>query len=136
MSEVQDLRNARRALVRTNTGVRIVDGRRICHGCQGAFLPAEYGGNNVCATCWRLRRYGLTPETYAALPGADGVCPVCKVGEAAHIDHDHSCCPGRRSCGQCVRGVLCASCNKRIGHLEALIASGVIHTALAWVAPS
>jgi hypothetical protein len=26
-------------------------------------------------------------------------------------DHDHECCPGRRSCGHCVRGVVCATCN-------------------------
>ena len=33
------------------------------------------------------------------------------------IDHDHSCCPGKRTCGKCVRGVLCHQCNVGIGLL-------------------
>lgn len=31
------------------------------------------------------------------------------------IDHDHSCCKGKNTCGNCVRGVLCHSCNLGIG---------------------
>jgi hypothetical protein len=32
-----------------------------------------------------------------------------------HVDHDHSCCRGVRSCGKCVRGIACEPCNKGIG---------------------
>jgi len=27
------------------------------------------------------------------------------------VDHDRRCCPGNNTCGKCVRGLLCPSCN-------------------------
>ena len=31
------------------------------------------------------------------------------------VDHDHKCCPGRTSCGKCVRGLLCGPHNEMFG---------------------
>lgn len=35
--------------------------------------------------------------------------------EVFQVDHNHSCCPGSKSCGKCIRGLLCGSCNLILG---------------------
>jgi hypothetical protein len=60
-----------------------------------------------------LRHYGLTIEAYETLLA--GGCILCSSTENLHIDHDHSCCPGKITCGKCVRGVLCRSHNTGLG---------------------
>jgi hypothetical protein len=44
------------------------------------------------------------------------------------IDHDHACCLGPVSCGECVRGFLCTRCNLVVGQVgeDAVILAGVI----------
>lgn len=53
-----------------------------------------------------------------------GCCYLCGGGfdlenrKAIHIDHDHECCPSGRdgpSCGKCIRGLACRTCNQGIG---------------------
>jgi hypothetical protein len=70
-----------------------------------------------------LKNYGLTPELYASmLESQGGVCVTCKMPDSAGrnlaVDHDHSCCPGKKSCGQCVRSLLCTKCNQGIGQAD------------------
>lgn len=63
----------------------------------------------------RKNRYGLTDEQVAALLSS-GRCDLCRKPSAKlHIDHDHACCPGLRSCGRCIRGALCVRCNIGLG---------------------
>lgn len=50
-----------------------------------------------------------------------GVCGICGNTERERrlsIDHDHRCCPGKKSCGRCVRGLLCMRCNLALGTYE------------------
>lgn len=65
----------------------------------------------------RLVKYGVTAEQFDALLRSQrGACAICRVeSEDWHIDHDHSCCPTIRTCGKCIRGVLCRACNMGLG---------------------
>ena len=83
--------------------------------------------HTYCSSCRKIKgfeanleRYGLTPEQYVEMETKQGgVCAVCKQPEKEKkrlsIDHDHQCCFGIKSCGKCVRGLVCTRCNKGMG---------------------
>lgn len=57
------------------------------------------------------------------LDAQGGKCALCfKEPSAGHplcVDHDHTHCGGpRRGCRQCVRGLLCPTCNTRLGKID------------------
>jgi hypothetical protein len=67
--------------------------------------------------------YKMTREEYNYLLKQQGdVCGICKSPKYEYrnlaVDHDHHCCPGEKSCGQCVRGILCSNCNCGLGSLK------------------
>lgn len=85
-----------------------------------------------------LQFYGITVERYQKiLDSQGGVCAVCGTDEPGGrwgtwcIDHDHSCCPGKRSCGECVRGILCSGCNTGLGKFKD--DPGVLKAAVAYL---
>lgn len=67
------------------------------------------------------KNYNITVEDYKQMMEAQGgVCAICggpnPDGRRLHVDHDHECCGERgRSCGKCVRGLLCTRCNQGLG---------------------
>ena len=71
----------------------------------------------------RLKRFNLTIEDYdRLLEQQDGRCAVCGTADPStprfknfSVDHDHACCPGDGSCGKCIRGLLCLTCNRVLG---------------------
>lgn len=69
--------------------------------------------------------------------GSDLRCQYCDKRlhrrSGPQIDHDHSCCPGATSCGECIRGILCGGCNTAFGRLEKLVGLGSIEKVLAWI---
>lgn len=61
------------------------------------------------------RNHGLSYESYIAeFERLGGACNICGDVGRLYIDHDHSCCPGKSSCGRCVRSLLCHRCNTRL----------------------
>lgn len=51
------------------------------------------------------RRYKLSVDEYDRMM-LEG-CYVCGSLENLVVDHDHNCCSGKETCGNCIRGVLC-----------------------------
>jgi Recombination endonuclease VII len=73
---------------------------------------------------YRLVRYGLTREQFERLLEIqEYACAMCRTpfeeDQPIFIDHDHSCCQDEKSsCGNCIRGLLCLSCNTTLGLIE------------------
>ena len=68
---------------------------------------------------WLNKAYGLSIEQYEErLAQQGGVCAICKSPprkNRLHVDHDHACCSApKHSCGRCIRGLLCVSCNSKL----------------------
>jgi hypothetical protein len=70
----------------------------------------------------RNKRYNVDFEDMLASQG--GKCLICETTEPKGtadgwaVDHDHNCCKGNKSCGECVRGILCQTCNTGLGHFK------------------
>lgn len=67
-------------------------------------------------------RHGITWEQLLEMLDAQGGgCYLCgepldpEASRGVHVDHDHQCCRGERSCGSCIRGLACHACNTGIG---------------------
>ncbi|MGR6320796.1 endonuclease VII domain-containing protein [Micromonospora soli] len=108
-------------------------GRKHCVSCQlwldeslFSKRSASSDGLDVeCRPCRALRtltrKYSISVEQYRQmLAGQGGACAICGEiptgGLGLVVDHQHSCCSGKsNSCGSCIRGLLCLSCNAAIG---------------------
>lgn len=113
--------------------------RKMCKDCPpGSKRRAVYAGPR-CATHHRLvqksrkltaweRRlwdiYKITSEQYWELyERQGGMCYICQRARGTgrkklSVDHDHACCNSPTSCGKCVRGLLCTTDNKWLGHIR------------------
>jgi hypothetical protein len=69
------------------------------------------------AAASRKHYYGITKEEFdSKMTAQNSECAIChKPFVRPSLDHDHACCPGKKSCGKCIRGILCQGCNTIIG---------------------
>ena len=70
---------------------------------------------------WELKkRHKINNEIFnRKLEEQNGVCAICG-GQSVNrdyltVDHDHKCCDQDKSCGKCLRGLLCNLCNAGLG---------------------
>ena len=136
--------------------------RRLKHGCTRCKVVkplSEYAGTTTahCRDCFNadrrdrltpahyrlqvLKKYRLTPAAFEEiLDRQSGRCAICRTDVPGgrhgiwHIDHDHRCCPGSSSCGNCVRGLLCQNCNLFLGNAKddpVILLAAVRYLALA-----
>lgn len=111
-----------------------VDGLKECGICfewkpEANFTARVASGDSlssVCRECVRhqgwQRRWGLLPGDIQDRVEKQGGCAVCHTFNPGTkgwcVDHDHTCCPGNASCGSCIRGILCGSCNLALGQFK------------------
>ena len=107
------------------------EGQKYCRDC-GEWKNQELFGSikRFCLDCQKFQRikkhYKLTRDKYFDLLASQGgVCAICSSDGGARglfVDHDHSCCPRNGSesatCGQCIRALLCSSCNTGLGQFQ------------------
>ena len=108
---------------------------KVCADCLVEKPSSDFSKNwahgtglqHRCKDCGRVRKllakYGLTLEAYEALlvaqGGACATCPAVPDADSRlQVDHDHACCEGEHSCGDCVRGLICGSCNRALGLMQ------------------
>src|SRR5690242_1593712 len=100
-------------------GVRSFDVCLVCLNTQrrANYDPARQRGYSL------KKRYGLTEADFQRRLAAQGGCAACGStttdGKYWHVDHDHSCCDTQaRSCGKCIRAILCHGCNTALGNVK------------------
>lgn len=99
-----------------------------CYLCERSLnLTDFHSKRRECKDCSKgiklTYRYGISMEQYLELlKQQNGVCEICQrspeeVGVLA-VDHDHRCCPTEKTCGNCIRGLICTCCNVSIGRFN------------------
>lgn len=130
---------------------------RECARCGSSFkikqrlaTPLTAAWSEFCPDCHRASPLSLDQlQTHHASPdlarswlrlGDDLRCDICgrqlerrtSIGKAV-IDHNHGCCAGERSCGACIRGVLCSRCNTMVGYVETMTTLELVPLVFAYL---
>lgn len=131
-TELQPVRDRR---IAQESQARDGKGNKRCGECKQWLPETEFwksaaskdGLNGLCKHCSgiaaRMKNFGLSKADIERILGEQGeACAICRSpftpARTISVDHDHACCPGNYSCGQCVRGFLCSSCNSGLGWMK------------------
>lgn len=96
---------------------------KVCRTCTEQARTKWKKDNPEYWIAHQKKRHGLSEEKYNEILLIQNFsCAICKnpfiAGEPPRIDHDHLCCESAYSCGKCVRGLLCISCNWGLGSFK------------------
>ena len=110
--------------------------RSDCRECRNAYRRGFRLTHDMKDSEYDLKKdlrvkHGVTLQwVEEKLKEQSGHCALCETvddgNRRLNIDHDHSCCSGRNNCSKCNRGLLCNSCNQRIGYLEAVLKDALV----------
>lgn len=69
-----------------------------------------------------LHFYHLTKIDYLKILISQSFsCGLCnRQGKKLVVDHDHECCSSNKSCGKCIRGLVCYDCNIFLGRIDTI----------------
>lgn len=111
----------------------------LCHNCRKRKgLPPKKRRDGKCSKCKNnldqnarcsicrkkeqkrghlKRKYNIDLETWELiLFKQNNLCKICGLNSKRFVvDHDHSCCNKEKTCGKCIRGIICENCNRAIG---------------------
>lgn len=121
----------------------------LCKACNAAWQRANPEKrrdtwNRYRKATYLVNKYGITVEFYDLMFEEQGrVCAMCKQPggdtrenrQPLHVDHDHACCSGAKTCGQCIRGLLCKPCNTMLGNAfddPRRLAAGILYLMHGW----
>jgi hypothetical protein len=88
-------------------------------------LKIKYKNNPELKKLASLRfSYNITLDEFKVLlHKQNNSCKICGSLNSGWkndwcVDHDHSCCSTGKSCGKCIRGLLCHPCNVGLGYFR------------------
>lgn len=113
--------NAQRHRGRELTEIRTVPRSRdgIYRECPIQHCDREVTRNGLCMQHGSIAYRMSVHEDDLQKIHEDFRCATCfEEGGVPNLDHDHECCPENGSCGECVRGAVCSSCNQLIARIE------------------